>query len=251
MMIYGKYRGFVVDNKDPKQLRRLRVKVPALFSDVTLGWAWPCEAYGGLGEMGLIALPENGAGVWVEFEAGDPDRPIWSGCWSGAPGGNAEIPAEAKTNYPNVKALKTKAGHYVYFDDTDGKERVKLRTKSGHITLFEDKPGEEKILVRSKGQHELLIDDTSGMEKVRVKDKTGAYVLLDAVNQKIELLEGTVKIVLDKQSGNITIESQKAVNVTAPQVNLGKGTTAGVTTQAHPCLFLGTPHPGSSAVKAG
>jgi len=40
--------------------------------------------------VGLFFLPPKGANVWVEFEGGDPDYPIWSGCfWS-----DGEVPAQ-------------------------------------------------------------------------------------------------------------------------------------------------------------
>jgi len=49
----------------------------------------PClrllERDGTVYEMGLFALPSVGAGVWIEFEHGDPDYPIWSGCWNPPP----------------------------------------------------------------------------------------------------------------------------------------------------------------------
>lgn len=210
MRLYGKYRGFVVDNNDPKKLRRLRVKVPSLFGDEVLEWAWPCEPYGGLGEMGFVMLPEVGAGVWIEFEAGDPSAPIWSGCWSGAPGGTPEVPTESKNLYPANKVLKTKSGHVIELDDTQGAEKVKVTCKDGNYILLDAKSGQRKI----------------------------------------EILASSLKATLNVESNEITLESPNAVKVVAPQVLLGSGSYQGVTTQAHPCLFLGSPHPGSSAVKA-
>ncbi|MFP4598060.1 MAG: phage baseplate assembly protein V [Persicimonas sp.] len=92
---YGKYRGKVEDNVDPLQMGRLRVSVPAVLGDGNVGWAMPCVAYAGPG-VGSFALPPVGANVWVEFEAGDPDRPIWAGCFW-AEGEAPAIPAVADT----------------------------------------------------------------------------------------------------------------------------------------------------------
>jgi len=78
--LYGKYRGVVVDNLDPQGQGRLKVRVPELFGDEASAWALPCVPCG----ADEIAVPEIGAGVWIEFESGDPDRPIWSGCWATA-----------------------------------------------------------------------------------------------------------------------------------------------------------------------
>lgn len=206
--IYGKWRGIVVDNLDPEKLRRLRVRVPALFGNEVTGWAWPCEPYGGLAEQGLVTVPDSGAGVWIEFEGGNPNMPIWSGTWAAKPGGNPEIPAEFATNYPKVRGIKTASGHYVYFDDTAGKERVKLRSKSGHTVVFEDTPQIEKILVQSKNGHKAVLDDTEGAPKVEVTTAAGHQVLMDDKPgaQKIQAKTATgLQATLDDQTETITI----------------------------------------------
>ena len=76
---FGKYRGTVSDNADPTSRGRLKVRVPAVLGEAEV-WAMPCVPYAGDG-VGFYALPEPGTGVWVEFEAGDPSYPIWSGCF--------------------------------------------------------------------------------------------------------------------------------------------------------------------------
>jgi uncharacterized protein involved in type VI secretion and phage assembly len=76
---YGKYRGHVADNKDPLQLGRIRALVPAV-DGMTTNWALPCTPYAAA-PAGLLFLPPVGALVWIEFEAGDPNHPIWSGCF--------------------------------------------------------------------------------------------------------------------------------------------------------------------------
>jgi uncharacterized protein involved in type VI secretion and phage assembly len=75
---YGKYRGVVVSVLDPERRARILVQVPAVYKDSVSGWAEPCLPLVGL-RAGLVALPQVGAAVWVEFEQGDPERPIWSG----------------------------------------------------------------------------------------------------------------------------------------------------------------------------
>ena len=81
--LYGTYRGVVVDNLDPQGQGRLKARVPEVFGGEDSPWALPCVPCTGDGMLDL-AVPEIGTGVWIEFESGDPDRPIWSGCWSGA-----------------------------------------------------------------------------------------------------------------------------------------------------------------------
>jgi hypothetical protein len=97
---FGKYRGKVVNNLDPMQQGRLQVKVPAVLGDGQMSWAMPCVPYAGSG-VGLFLIPPKDANVWVEFEAGDPDRPIWTGCFWGL----GECPAQPAL--AEVKVLKT------------------------------------------------------------------------------------------------------------------------------------------------
>ena len=79
---YGKFRGIVSDINDPKNIGRIKAKVPDVMGEQESGWAMPCLPYGG-SDMGFFALPVVGAGVWIEFEHGDSEYPIWSGCWWG------------------------------------------------------------------------------------------------------------------------------------------------------------------------
>jgi hypothetical protein len=76
---YGKYRGKVENNLDPLELGRLQVSVPAV-EGLSLGWALPCTPYAGAG-VGFYTMPPISANVWVEFEGGDPNYPIWAGCF--------------------------------------------------------------------------------------------------------------------------------------------------------------------------
>nr|HMP43165.1 phage baseplate assembly protein V [Roseiflexaceae bacterium] len=77
---FGKYRGKVEQNVDPLQIGRVQVRVPAVLGEGRMSWAMPCVPYAGPG-VGMFAIPPVGASVWVEFEGGDPDYPIWSGCF--------------------------------------------------------------------------------------------------------------------------------------------------------------------------
>lgn len=92
---YGKYRGVVVNHIDPLMQGRLQVSVPDVVI-APVNWAMPCVPFAGI-QAGMWAIPITGTGVWVEFEQGDADRPIWSGCWYGS---TAEPPALAKSAPP-------------------------------------------------------------------------------------------------------------------------------------------------------
>jgi hypothetical protein len=79
----GKYRGMVLNNIDPMQQGRLQIQVPDVAGLLPATWAMPCVPIAGI-NMGMVALPMIGSGVWVEFEQGDPDHPIWVGCYWGS-----------------------------------------------------------------------------------------------------------------------------------------------------------------------
>ena len=98
---YGKYRGMVLNNIDPMMQGRLQVQVPDVAGLLPASWAMPCVPIAGL-QTGMVALPAIGAGVWVEFEQGNPDHPIWVGCFWGSA---AEIPALAQLTPPAVPAI--------------------------------------------------------------------------------------------------------------------------------------------------
>jgi hypothetical protein len=96
----GKFRGKVTDNVDPLFLGRIKAKVSAVLQDQESGWALPSAPYGGSG-VGFFFVPPVGANVWIEFENGNPDYPIWTGCfWS--PGEVPVTPGLAST-----KIIKT------------------------------------------------------------------------------------------------------------------------------------------------
>lgn len=97
---FGKYRGKVEGNLDPMQQGRLQVSCAAVLGDGRMSWAMPCVPFAGSG-VGLFLIPPVGANVWVEFEGGDPDYPIWSGCFWGV----GEVPAVPAVE--QMKILKT------------------------------------------------------------------------------------------------------------------------------------------------
>lgn len=96
---YGKYPGTVLNNVDPEQRGRLMLDVPDVLGPIPSSWAEPCVPLAGPTgpPMGVYLVPPIGAGVWVEFEHGDPDQPIWAGCrW----GSQADIPPLARASLP-------------------------------------------------------------------------------------------------------------------------------------------------------
>lgn len=76
-IFFGKFRGVVTDNRDPDGIGRIRARVPDATGERETGWALPALPYAG-DSVGLFVLPPVGANVWIEFEGGDTELPIWT-----------------------------------------------------------------------------------------------------------------------------------------------------------------------------
>lgn len=120
---FGKYRGKVENNVDPMQLGRIQASVPAVLGGGRDSWAMPCVPYAGSG-VGFFAIPPVGANVWVEFEGGNPDYPIWSGCFWG----RDEVPAQPAV--AEMKVLKTDVGT-ITLNDQQGTGGITIETTTG------------------------------------------------------------------------------------------------------------------------
>lgn len=138
---YGKYRGTVTDNQDPRNQGRVKVQVPEILGTVDSGWALPCASYAS-DQGGAYAVPPVGAGVWVEFEAGDVSRPIWVGCWWAS----SKLPNdEAGTGAtPDLKITRSEQGlmlalhddsQVIALSDANGSNLLKIEVQQGQITL--------------------------------------------------------------------------------------------------------------------
>jgi hypothetical protein len=115
--IYGKYRGIVLNNLDPLNLGRLQATVSEVLGEVPTGWATPCIPYAGTGS-GFFSIPPVGAGVWIEFEAGDVSRPVWTGCYWGTAEPPAAPPAPPGTpTMPTTKVWRSETGLSTAIDD--------------------------------------------------------------------------------------------------------------------------------------
>ncbi|MEJ2670926.1 MAG: phage baseplate assembly protein V [Deltaproteobacteria bacterium] len=134
---YGKYRGTVLNNVDPMQIGRLLVQVPDVTGLTPSSWAMPCFPITGK-QMGVYMIPQIGTGVWVEFEQGDPDHPIWSGCWFGSA---AEVPALALAGNPaspNV-VMQTSLQNSIVISDLPGPTGgIMLKSTTGATIIVND-----------------------------------------------------------------------------------------------------------------
>jgi Type VI secretion system/phage-baseplate injector OB domain len=149
---YGKYRGVVINNVDPMFLARIQVQVadvPTLFPPT---WAMPCLPVGGI-QNGFVTVPPIGAGVWVEFEQGDTDYPIWVGCFWGSA---AEVPALSKLIPPGVPGIT-------------------MQTVLQNVIQLSDVPGPTGgIMLKSTTNASIIVNDTG----IYIQNGKGASILL-------------------------------------------------------------------------
>lgn len=134
---FGKYRGMVLDNIDPLQLGRLMVQVPDVSNVLPSTWAMPCLPFAGI-QSGFYTVPDIGSGVWIEFEQGNIDYPIWVGCYWGTA---ADLPALALAAPPGVQqvVVQTSEQNMLMVSDVPGPTGgILLKTASGAFISISD-----------------------------------------------------------------------------------------------------------------
>ena len=153
---YGKYRGTVSNNVDPLQLGRIQATVPDVSGSIPTSWALPCVPFAGP-KMGAFVVPPVGSGVWIEFEQGNPDYPIWVGGYWGS---SSELPGPALKGVPgnpNVVIGSRQQNRFVISDVPGPKGGIVLESATG-----------AKITVNDTG---IYIDNGKGA-KVTLVGKT-------------------------------------------------------------------------------
>lgn len=135
---YGKYRGRVVNNLDPQRRGRVQALVPDALGITPSTWALPALLSVGT-QSGTFIVPPIGAGVWIEFEQGEIDYPIWSGCFWDC---QADVPAEAQAAPPGVANIifQTEGQHSLRICDLP-QVGIRLRSPGGASITVNDAGG--------------------------------------------------------------------------------------------------------------
>lgn len=252
---FGKYRATVVDNKDPQKLGRIRVRVDSLLVDsedriesdeIVTDWATPCLPCGGLADQGFFFVPEQDAKVWVEFEEGNLDRPLWVGSfWTS----QATPPAEAlnmvgteQDRQPKRRVLKTSSGHVLEFSDVDGKEAITLRHKDG-ATLQLDEKG-SALLINKEGSHLYMNADSAETTLIHQNGanltmKGSAVTITNSEGTTVDVSGSAVQVIAD----SVHVRSQTVVigeGAVEPAV-LGLALAKIFDTHVHTCTGPGSP----------
>ena len=134
---YGKYRATVVSNVDPEQRGRIMAMVPDVLGMTPSSWAMPCFPIAGK-QQGAYFIPQIGAGVWIEFENGDTDHPIWTGCFWGSV---AEVPALALAGNPASPSivLQSTLQNSIVISDLPGPTGgIMLKSTTGATIIVND-----------------------------------------------------------------------------------------------------------------
>jgi hypothetical protein len=208
---YGKYRGEVTDPKDPQQRGRVEVIVPSVFGPDIKVWATPCFA------SGHFFVPPVGTQVFVEFEAGDTNTPLWVGTWYP----KDSPPDNAKNDEPDVRMVHTPSGHSLEFRDVDGSEKVVLRHKADSFVSIDEKGSvliannEGAFVYLNADSHETVVASKQG-HLVSMNDKGITLVHHDGT--RVEVKGGKVNVV--GKSG-VGITSGGSVNVSGSPILLG------------------------------
>ncbi len=151
----GKHRGVVLNNIDPMGIGRIQAQVIGVFT-LASSWAMPCFPMAGM-QTGMIAVPPIGAGVWIEFEHGDPDYPIWTGCYHST---RAEAPPMAQLVPPPIPAMT-------------------MQTPLQNLIQLSDAPptpASGGIVLRSTTNAMIVVNDSG----VYITDGKGAMITLTA-----------------------------------------------------------------------
>jgi len=220
MKRWGSYRGEVYDNKDPEHRKRLRIKCIAVLpdgdgSEPILDWALPKSTFAGDQDVGDYIVPDEGSNVWIEFEQGDIDKPVWTGGWTSAP--------QDESHAPEAYLYKETGSTHDYWDEvnygTEFREhptnRV-IRTTSGHMIELDDESGQLKVRIVDSAGQEILFRSESGAERIQMTDKGGNHLLLDGANKKIHLQDvGGSFMLFDGNTGDLSIGSVKNLSIVA------------------------------------
>jgi uncharacterized protein involved in type VI secretion and phage assembly len=179
----GLYVG-TVEEVNELGLGRIRVSFPSI-PDLE-AWARPCFPYG------HFFVPQPQDKVWIAFEGGDPNYPVWLGIWY--PEGTVPPPAdETHDSEPVQRLIRSASGHLLLFDDTKDATKIAVNSAGGHSLVFDDTRDKEGIVL-TVGSNTITLDN----EKIELK-VGGSTITLK--NEKIELKVDGSTITLKADDG--------------------------------------------------
>jgi phage protein D/phage baseplate assembly protein gpV len=210
--------GVVTDNTDPdKGQGRVKVKFPWLVDNDQSWWARIASPMAGSGR-GFFFLPEVDDEVLVSFEHGDITRPyILGALWNGQdapPKKNSEVVTSSQVN---ERLIKTRAGHIISLNDTDGSEMISIIDKTGN-NLVKIESSSNKITIQADGD---ILIQAKGKVSVIAQDDVDVETQANATvkaqqNVDVEAM-GNATV---KATGNASVEATGNLNLKGAVVNL-------------------------------
>lgn len=137
MNYYGKFRAIVTNNEDKEGRGRIKVQCPSVLGDYESAWCMPCIPFL-TNDEGFFKVPNVGDGVWIEFEGGQLNKPIYVGGWFNP----KRQPQDKYEDSLHQFCLRTKKGHLIKVDDK--KNFISLSINKGGLIKITDKQIEIK-----------------------------------------------------------------------------------------------------------
>ena len=221
-LFHGVYPAIVVQVGDPNHPAEVRLRFDWFDPQMRTEWCRICNLYAGNG-YGSVWHPEQGDEVLVAFMHGDMRWPIvLGGLYNGQ-----DAPPTARSDTLDQKLLRTKGGHELLMDDTDGKKRVRLKTDAGHSVDLDDQG--QKIVVTTAGGSQVTLDD--GGAKITVDTVGGQTITLEAGSIKLTASSVVVNATSVKLGGDAATQS----------LVLGEALMAVYNLHTHNCTAPGAP----------
>ncbi|MBU3967802.1 MAG: phage tail protein [Euryarchaeota archaeon] len=188
--IYGVVAGIVTDNKDPDGLGRIKVIIPRISGEDESNWARVISFMAGK-ERGAFYLPEVDDEVLLAFEYGDINIPYVIGSlWNG----KDKPPITNDDGENNIRIIKSRSGHIIRLDDTDGKEKIEIVDKTEKNSIIIDSK-ENKISIKS--EKDIEISAPNGKVTIDAKDieaKSSASAKIEASSSMDLKASGTLTV---------------------------------------------------------
>jgi len=137
---YGKYRATVINNVDPEARGRIQVQLADRYGLFPSTWALPAFPAASI-QHGIVAIPPLRASVWLEFEGGDTEFPIWSGAFFENSGEMPALAAAGTPVMPNI--LMQTVGQVTFLLSDNPAANVMIKTVSGAMISI----GESGIVI--------------------------------------------------------------------------------------------------------
>lgn len=210
--IFGVVTGIVTNLEDPDAMGRVKVKIPRLTGDEESHWARIATLMAG-NEMGVFFLPEVEDEVLLAFEYGDISMPYIIGAlWNGkdAP------PATHDDGENNTRIIKSRSGHVIELNDTDGEEKISIIAKDEKDLITID-VAENTITIQADVEIKLLSSDG----KITIDAKEGEFTFSDALNIKAKEINAETDAALNMTAGSdMALEASGNLDAAGAAINL-------------------------------